>query len=295
MSYTIQRMLKRAHVPQFLLSAVKKITGNQPILLDFPVNPTPRYGYGKPPHPKLYEIINRNRNAYKNTLGNFLRFKENFLNIPLKNENNTKDPSWVNEFFTGLDAVTLYSLLCLNDPKRLIEIGSGYSTQFARRAIIDHNLQTKITSIDPHPRAGIDLICDTVIRQPLEDMDLSLFDELEAGDFLFVDGSHRCFTNSDVTVVFLEVLPRLRNGVLVEFHDIFLPYDYIPEWRERYYSEQYLLAVQILSENNKFNIIFPALFISEDAELNKILNPLWNEPRMQGVERIGGSFWIQVR
>jgi len=103
-------MLKRARVPQFLLSAVKKITGNQPILLDFPVNPTPRYGYGKPPHPKLYEIINRNRNAYKNTLGNFLRFKENFLNIPLKNENNTKDPSWVNEFFTGLDAVTLYSL-----------------------------------------------------------------------------------------------------------------------------------------------------------------------------------------
>ena len=281
MSYTIQRMLKRARVPQFLLSAVKKITGNQPILLDFPVNPTPRYGYGKPPHPKLYEIINRNRNAYKNTLGNFLRFKENFLNIPLKNENNTKDPSWVNEFFTGLDAVTLYSLLCLNNPKRLVEIGSGYSTQFARRAIIDHSLKTKITSIDPHPRAGIDLICDTVIRQPLEDMDLSLFDELEAGDFLFVDGSHRCFTNSDVTVVFLEVLPRLRNGVLVEFHDIFLPYDYIPEWSERYYSEQYLLAVHILSENNKFNIIFPALFISKDAELNKILNPLWNDPRME--------------
>ena len=281
--------------PQFLLNVVGKMTGEQPILLEYPVKPTPRYGYGKPPHPKLYEIINRNRNAYKNTLGSFLRFEENFLKIPVKNANNTKEPFWVNGFLPGLDAVALYPLVCLNNPKRLIETGSGNSTKFARRAILDHSLRTKITSIDPRPRAQINLICDTVIRQPREDVDLSLFDELEAGDVLYVDGSHCCFANSDVTVVFLEVLPRLRNGVFVEFHDIRLPYDYSQQFAERYYSEQYLLAVYILAESNKFNIVLPNFFISEDGELNTILNPLWDEPKMQEVERNGCSFWIQIR
>jgi hypothetical protein len=118
---------------------------------------------------------------------------------------------------------------------------------------------------------------------------------LETGGVLFVDGSHRCFANSDVTVIFLEVLPRLRNGVFVEFHDVSLPHDYPQEYTERYYSEQYLLAVYILAESNKFNIVLPNSFISEDAELNNVLNPLWDEPKMHEVERHGDSFWIQIR
>jgi hypothetical protein len=64
---------------------------------------------------------------------------------------------------------------------------------------------------------------------------------------------------------------------------------------QRYYSEQYLLAVYILAENNKFNIVLPNSFIDEDAELNKILIPLWNEPKMREVERHGASFWIQTK
>jgi hypothetical protein len=271
------------------------MTSDQPILLDYPVKPTPRYGYGKPPHPKLYEIINRNRNDYKDTLKSFLRFRENFLKIPLKNSDDATQPSWVNNWLPGLDSVALYSLLCLSNPKRFVEIGSGNSTKFARRAILDQGLRTQITSIDPHPRAQIDLICDNVIRQPLEDADLTLFDELQNGDVLYIDGSHRCFPNSDVTVTFLEVLPRLRDGVFVEFHDISLPYDYSPMLAERYYSEQYLLAVYILAENNKFKIVLPNSFVSEDMELCDILNPLWDESKMTGVEKYGGSFWIQVK
>lgn len=280
--------------PQFLLNIVETMTGSQPILLDYPVKPTPRYGYGKPPHPKLYEIINRNRNAYKDILTSFLRFREDFLKIPVKDANDTMQPSWVNGWLPGLDSVALYSLLCLNNPRRFVEIGSGNSTKFARRAILDHGLQTKITSIDPHPRAQIDLICDKVIRLPLENIDLTLFDKLENGDFLYVDSSHRCFPNSDVTVFFLDVLPRLRKGVLVEFHDISLPYDYSPMLAERYYSEQYLLAVYVLAENNKFKIVLPNSFVGEDTELYNVLNPLWDEPKMIEVGRHGGSFWIQI-
>ena len=93
----------------------------------------------------------------------------------------------------------------------------------------------------------MDAVCDTVIRQPLETLDTAgIIENLQAGDILFVDGSHRCFTNSDVTVVFLEILPRLQPGVLVHFHDILLPYDYPPAWSRRYYSEQYLLACWLL-------------------------------------------------
>jgi hypothetical protein len=134
---------------------------------------------GNHPHPKLYEIINKNRNASKSTLESFLRLKEYLLKIPTESASNTQEPSWINGYLPWLDSVTLYSLLCLSNPKRFIEIGSGYSTKFARRAILDHSLQTKIISIDPCPRAEIDLICDTVIRHPLEDVDIGLFDELE--------------------------------------------------------------------------------------------------------------------
>ncbi len=130
-------------------------------------------------------------------------------------------------------------------PKRFVEVGSGDSTRSAsrRRSIRDHSLPTLITSIDPTPRAEIDKLCDFVIRKPLEEVELDVFDELGPGDFLFIDGSHRSFSNSDVTVAFLDVLPRLRAGVVVHFHDIFWPYDYPPEWADRYYSEQYLLRL----------------------------------------------------
>jgi hypothetical protein len=94
--------------------------------------------------------------------------------------------------------------------------------------------------------AEIDRLCDSVIRRPLEELDLSIFDDLEPGDFLFIDSSHRTFSNSDVTVVFMDVLPRLRTGVIVHFHDIFWPYDYLPEWANQYYSEQYLLHSYLL-------------------------------------------------
>jgi len=84
---------------------------------------------------------------------------------------------------------------------------------------------------------------------------------------LFIDGSHHCFMNSDATVIFLEILPRLKSNVIVQIHDIFLPYDYPPGWENRYYSEQYLLAAYLLAGTKIFNIILPMQYISKDEEL----------------------------
>ena len=288
----LTRFIKILTKRQQSLSKIVKATssilkGYYPIFLDYPVKPIPRYGYGKPPHSKLYEIINKNGIKYRNTLKKFLRFKESFWRISAKETNNIQEPCWINKWIPSFDALALYSFLCINNPKRYFEIGSGHSTRFAKKAILDHNLRTRIISIDPNARIEIDSICDKIIRYRLEEVNPLIFDELEENDILFIDGSHRCFMNSDVTVTFLDILPRLRAGVLVEFHDILLPYDYPPAWKEWYFSEQYLLGAILLAEGKKFDIVLPNYFVSRHPELNHILDPIWRSPKMHE----GWSFW----
>jgi hypothetical protein len=222
-----------------------------------------------------------------------LRFKEDFHKIPLVESESSLGPFWLNEWLPSLDAMSLYAFLCLYEPKTYLEVGSGNSTKFARKAINNHQLKTKIISLDPHPRAEIDQICDVIIRQRLEEVDLQIFEELEENDVLFIDDSHRCFMNSDVTVAFLDVLPRLKANVLVHFHDIFLPYDYLPGWEDKYFSEQYLLAAYLLANTDRFNILLPNFFIVNDPELLEILSPV-RSPEMQAPGNPGASFWIKT-
>ncbi|MEW6660297.1 MAG: class I SAM-dependent methyltransferase [Thermodesulfobacteriota bacterium] len=264
-----------------------------PAVIEYKVASKQRYGYGKPPHPFLYEIINKNRDIYKNNLETFLQYKEYFYKIPLLDSESSLTPFWLNEWLPSLDAMSLYAFLCRYEPKTYLEVGSGNSTKFARTAINNHRLKTKIISLDPHPRAEIDQICDDIIRQGLEEVDLQIFEELEENDVLFIDNSHRCFMNSDVTVAFLDVLPRLKSNVLVHFHDIFLPYDYLPGWEDRYFSEQYLLAAYLLANTDRFKILQPNFFIANDPELMQILNPILN-PEMQAPGNPGASFWIKT-
>ncbi|NEO70863.1 class I SAM-dependent methyltransferase [Moorena sp. SIO3H5] len=266
------------------------------LYFDYPINQKSRYGYGKPPHPKLYEIINRGRETYKTYLNSFLEYRENLRKLANKAiKEHSTEPSLFNPWLPGLDAVSLYSFIRLNKPKLYLEVGSGNSTKFARRAIKDGGLNTKIISIDPQPRAEVDLICDEVIRQPVETVDIAIFDQLESGDILFVDNSHRVFMNSDATVMFLDVLYKLKPGVIVEFHDIFLPYDYPQKWDKRHYSEQYVLAGYILAEGSKFDIIMPNAFIAYDPYLKALMSPLWESPEMTGVNKGGASFWLKMR
>ena len=286
----IKELVRHRPALYFFYNLGRVKDGEQLIFLDYHVDAVARYGYGKPPHEKLAEIIGREREAYRATLEKMLEFKEQLLAIPVR-EQSALEPCWINNWFSGLDTAALYSLLALHHPHTYLEVGSGYSTRVARRAIRDHGLGTRIVSIDPEPRAEIDRLCDSVIRQPLEKTDLGIFEQLVPGDILFIDSSHRCFTNSDVTVVFLEVLPRLQPGVLVHLHDIFLPCDYPPRWRDRYYSEQYMLAAILLVQQRAFEIVLPAAFISEDAELSPVLAPLWDDPRLADLERQDVPFW----
>jgi hypothetical protein len=278
-----------------LRKLVHYISPETTILLDYPINPRPRWDDNNP-HLELYEIIDQNRGIYQQHLSSFLKLNKYFLKIPKQQlGTHTSSPFWINRMMPALDSVALYSFIALNNPKHYFEIGAGISTKFARQAINDHKLHTKITSIDPNPRAEIDDICDEVIRKPVEDVNLDIFDQLENDDILYVDNSHRVFMNSDATTVFLDIIPRLKSGVLVEIHDVLLPYDYPSEWTTRYYSEQYLLAAYLLARGKRLDIVLPNMFISEDPELSRILEPLWKKVQMHNVETHGCSFWIKIK
>lgn len=266
-----------------------------PVFVTYPVHPRPRYGYDdKKPHARLYDVIDEKREAYRQQLMVLKTYEEHLLRIATTPSDDVAQPYWDNLWFTGLDAVALYGFLAALKPKQYLEIGSGNSTKFARRAIVDHNLSTRIISIDPHPRAEIDALSDEIVRTPLEETDLSLFDRLTADDILFLDSSHRCFMNSDVTVFFLEVMPHLPSGILIHIHDIHLPFDYPPERALHYESEQYLLAVMLLAECSAYEIVLPNRFICSDEQLAGCLDGLWQSEQAR-IPREGVSFWIRKR
>jgi len=193
-----------------------------------------------------------------------------------------------------LDIVGIYTLIAELKPNKYIEIGSGNSTKVAYKAKLEHQLNTEILSIDPMPRAEIDHLANTVIRKPFEDIDLDIVNELEAGDILFIDNSHRILPNSDSMVFYLEILPRLKKGVIVHIHDIYLPYDYPQFMCDRFYSEQYGLAMYLLANPKKYETILPNYFISEDKELSTLIAPIWEHENLKGVEKHGGSYWLRI-
>ncbi len=295
---SIKDRLRHWAVPYFLVNARKVIKRYQVIFLDYPVHPEPRWGYGKPPHPEIAEMLARGRERYRRLLEAWAALKPALVKIPYSEDTRFSDPLgayWQTNWLPGLDAVALYGFLTARKAKRYVEVGSGHSTMWAARAIRDQGLATQITSIDPRPRYKIDQLCEAVVRQPLEQVDPAFFQQLEAGDILYIDGSHRVFTNSDVAVFFLEVLPRLKPGVLVELHDIALPYDYPPDWADFYFSEQYMLAASLLAGAKGYEVVFPAAYVGTDPELSAILKPIWETPGLKGVVRGGYSFWIETR
>lgn len=278
---------------EFRAAAANEVSPSRfSISLDYEVRPEPRWGHGKPVHPQLQYIIARNAHAYADLLQRFGTYADDLLKIPLDAPDATS-PAWHNTYMTGLDAVALYCMLALGNPARYLEVGSGHSTRFARRAIADHKLRTTITSIDPEPRAEIDALCDRVVRTPLERADPAPFDELESGDIVFFDGSHRSFANSDATVALIEVFPRLKPGVLVEVHDVTLPWDYPSVFCDAYYSEQYLLAAYLLADGPTFEIVLPNFFVTLTPELHHILDPVWDRFAWSATATNGLSFWMR--
>ena len=268
--------------------------GQQGILLDYPVDPEPRYGYAKPPHAELHRILRKDLVRYYENLDRLLPYCRQLASVPAESDpQNPTAPFWGNTYLSVLDAMSIYCFIAERRPATYLEVGSGNSTLFARRAIQDQQLATSIVSIDPCPRVEIEQVCQPT-RAPLEDVDLSVIDQLGEGDVLFVDNSHRSFMNSDVTVFFLDVLPRLRPGVLVGLHDIYLPYDYPAEWKRRYYSEQYLLAAFLLAEGDGIEVELPLSFAVHEQALGQSLDRLLEAVDANPANKFGSVFWFSI-
>lgn len=268
----------------------------QSIFLDYKVDMKPRYGHGKPVHAALKTIIEENKALYAQLLKKAVEYKEIFHSIKkASDESSPTLPVYNNGFLPGLDIVSIYTILREYKPRKYVEVGSGNSTKVAYKAKLDGQLDMEITSIDPYPRAEIDQLVDKVVREPFENVDLKFILDLEENDVLFIDNSHRILPNSDSMVFFMEVLPKLKSGVIVHIHDIYLPYDYPQIMCDRAYSEQYGLAFFILANPQKYLTLLPNYFISEDQELSEIISDIWDHNNLKDVERHGGSYWIKIK
>jgi hypothetical protein len=263
------------------------------IVSEYQLQPAARYGWNSPPHSGLLEIFRSREVESARTVESLTGTTDDLFAIR-GGRDAPGELSWDNDWFAGLDAMVLYTSLRDRNPGRYVEIGSGYSTRFARRAISDHGLRTHITSIDPHPRADIDNICDRVIRRPLEEADLSIFSALSTGDIVVMDGSHTALMNSDAVAFFLDVLPTLAAGVLVAIDDIFLPWDYPPEWTGRWYGEQYLLAAMLLDGAGNWSLRFPAWYLTQESDAKNQFRSLWRHI-MPSRGEYAMSFWMETR
>jgi len=172
------------------------------------------------------------------------------------------DQSW----FPRLDAVAAYALVRREKPARIVEIGSGHSTRFLARAVADAGLSTRITCVDPAPRAAVPDLAVEHLPLLLKAVDPGLFSGLGPGDVLFIDSSHVAMPGTDVDRLLLDVLPRLPSGVLVHFHDVTLPFAYPEAWAWRGYNEQ--LAVGALLQGGGYELVFASHYVA------RVLGPL---------------------
>lgn len=262
-------------------------------LADYPYRAIVRYGAGRPPHPLLLDLIEQRRGVYAEQLAGVAEIQADFADVPWNGHYETVVPFWLNGWFPPLDGMILTSMLRRFNPSRFVEVGSGVSTKFARRAVTRYGLRTKLISIDPQPRNEIDTLCDQILRKPLENCDPAMFDVLEPGDVFFLDSSHRAFQGSDVTAFFLDILPRLKPGVIVQIHDIYLPDDYIGGHVERLWNEQYLLAAALLFGSRSFDILFPSWFAGQDNALAGQAAELFRGGPLEGLNLYGASFWMR--
>ncbi len=147
------------------------------------------------------------------------------------------EPRWGQSWFPRLDGAAAYALVASGGPARIVEVGSGHSTRFLARAARDAGHATAIACIDPEPRAALP---PGVAHLPevLGARHAPLFAALRAGDMAVFDSSHILHPHTDVDLILNHILPELAPGVLVHFHDIFLPDPYPAEWTWRGYGEQ---------------------------------------------------------
>lgn len=205
---------------------------------------------------------------------------------------------YANAFFGHNDAQVYHCILREFRPRRVIEVGSGFSTAFLLDACDDFLGDVQVTAIEPYPERLHELLRPEDLASPtvtlhtarVQDVDVRLFDSLESGDVLFIDSSHVTKVGSDVNHLFFNVLPRLAPGVLVHIHDVLYPFEYFKDAVRAgvTWNEAYLLRA-FLTFNHVFEVLFsPSMLQQLHYETYYSAFTLWHND-------YGSSFWMRRR
>ncbi|QMV44977.1 class I SAM-dependent methyltransferase [Cohnella cholangitidis] len=199
-----------------------------------------------------------------------------------------------NLYFGLADAFCLYGIIRHVKPRRIIEVGSGYSSA----VMLDTNSMfcngnVNCTFIEPYPDRLLSLLSSEeerqrIVAEKLQDVDIALFDELEAGDILFIDSSHVSKIGSDVNRLIFDILPRLKAGVFIHFHDIFYPFELPATWiyEGRAWNESYILRAFLqFNESYKIKLWNHYLSLHHAKFYSELIPP--------GSLLGGGSIWIE--
>ena len=223
----------------------------------------------------------------------FPTFREEYDRLPLNATDRPHEYYLNNGLFGGTDALALYCMVRHFKPRLILEVGSGHSSRLCAQAAVLNGC-TELVCIEPNPDPLLKLGfpgLGTLISQPVQEVGLETFDQLRDGDILFIDSSHVVACGSDVNYLFLEVLPRLKPGVIVHVHDIFLPCDYPRQWvkeQRRFWNEQYLLHAFLLF-NSDYEVLQANSYLeaTHPSQMRATFphSPWWG----------GGSFWMRRR
>lgn len=226
----------------------------------------------------------------------FDSFREYYRELPFA-DRKTRDLRFFydNPAYSYSDAIFLYCMIRYARPKRIIEVGSGYSSCVSldtNELFFDNRISCAF--VEPYPQLlesllkGDDKGRIKIIPRPLQEVDISLFSSLSPDDILFVDSTHVAKVGSDVNYLFFEILPSLAAGVYVHFHDIFYPFEYPREWifEGRAWNENYMLR-SFLEYNSAFKIVFFNTFLEHFHEARFAAEmPLC-------LKNKGGSIWLK--
>ena len=181
------------------------------------------------------------------------------------------DPADINNgSFEAGDADFYYQVIRYLKPKKIIEIGSGHSTKLAliaiNKNIEESKINTEIISIEPYENRWLENLNIKVLRKKIENINFDWHKQLSKNDILFIDSSHIIKPNGDILKIYLEIIPQLKSGVIIQIHDIFTPKNYLNSWLledVRLWNEQYILEA-LLINNNKIEIISALNFLKNN-------------------------------
>ncbi|GAB5388574.1 MAG: class I SAM-dependent methyltransferase [Alphaproteobacteria bacterium] len=243
-----------------------------------------RYADQTPPPPRSYPALMPWFQASHDMFSDVIARMEHYAEALHGFDGTTPPlPRWQQDWFPRADGAAAYTLVRDLQPRQIMEVGSGHSTRFMARAVLDAGLDCQITCIDPAPRADIAGLAPVSLHQSIvQDLPPADLPQLEAGDILFIDSSHISMPGSDVDHLFLSIIPSLPAGAILQVHDICLPLGYPESWEWRGYNEHAALAPLI--HGGGWELIWASHYVINCAE------ELWSSSILADLHCPDGSF-----